>query len=278
MTNTFRVKPPLAIDVSYYEPINFSKVTDISKIDPLPAHVIARATYGVRQDTEFANHWRFFRSHGIPVAAYHYWYGTAMYAHQTAAQGVGDQAENFIRQILANGYTGEERLWIDIEEAGNTSVANGKAFRDLVKQWLDHVERELGQKPGIYSRKDQLERMMIAGKMPDWINDHDMWFAWYPDGPYIDRNEFYPTTGKYWSSWLKKDLVMWQYSDGRYIDGFVMSDNNRPTTFDFNVIYPGYLESLQGSSHPIPTDPPTEPKKAIDKLVIYFEGQQKELR
>jgi len=243
MTNTFIVKQPLAIDVSYYEPIWYERA-DYDKVDPKPKHVIARATYGVRKDTEFINHWNYWRSKSVPVAAYHYWYGTPMYSGQTAADGVGDQADNFIAQVRLAGYTGKERFWLDIEEAGNKTVPNGKTFRVLVKQWLDHVERELGQRPGIYSRKDQLERMAINGVMPEWINDYDQWWAWYPFGPYIDKNPWYPTTTKYRPSWLKKELVMWQYCEDGFIDGFIMKDNHQSTTYDFNACLDGYLESL----------------------------------
>jgi GH25 family lysozyme M1 (1,4-beta-N-acetylmuramidase) len=257
MTNTFKVKPNLAIDVSYYEPIWYEHA-DYEKVNPKPLHVIARATYGVRKDTEFINHWNYWKSKGVPVAAYHYWYGTAMYSGQTAADGIGDQAENFIAQIMAAGYTGKERLWLDIEEYGNAAVANGLNFRLLVKQWLDHVERVTGQKPGIYSRKDQLERMAISGAMPPWINDYDMWWAWYPDGAYIDRNEWFPKTSNYRPSWYHREPVMWQYSDGGFIDGFIMKDNHQPTTYDFNSMLVGYLEELGGSVIPPPSEPPIE--------------------
>lgn len=256
MTNTFLVKQDFAIDVSKYEPIWYERA-DYSLVDPKPKHVIARATYGVRKDTEFINHWNYWRNKGIPVAAYHYWYGTPMYSNQTAADGIGDQANNFIAQIMLAGYTGKERLWLDLEETGNTTVSNGKTYRNLVKQWLDHVEREVGQRPGIYSRKDQLERMMIFGLMPSWINDYDMWWAWYPDGAYIDKNLWFPTSTKYRPSWYNREPVMWQYSDSGWIDGFIMKDNHQPTTYDFNVMLSGYLESL-GASTPTP-EPPTSP-------------------
>jgi len=255
MANTFIVKQDHAIDVSYYEPIWYERA-DYGKVNPKPKHVIARATYGVRQDTEFVNHWNYWRDKGVPVAAYHYWYGVPMYSGQTASDGIGDQAENFIKQIRLAGYTGKEKLWLDLEEYGNTSVPNGKNYRNLVKQWLDHVEREIGQKPGIYSRKDQLERMMINNLMPDWINNHDMWWAWYPDGPYIDKNIWFPTSTKYRPSWYHREPKVWQYSDGGFIDGFIMKDNHQPTTYDFNVMLDGYLESLGEVVIP-PDDPPT---------------------
>ena len=253
MTNTFLVKQDHAIDVSYYEPIWYEHA-DYEKVDPKPKNVVARATYGVRKDTEFLNHWEYWRRKKVPVGAYHYWYGTPMYPGQTAEEGIGDQAENFIRQIKVCGYTSKEKLWLDLEEYGNTTVPNGKHYRNLVKQWLDHVERETGQKPGIYSRKDQLERMMISGQMPDWINDHDMWWAWYPDGPYIDKNIWYPTSPKYRPSWYHREPVMWQYSEDGYVDGLIMKDNHQPTTYDFNMMLAGYLETLELSDPPI--DPP----------------------
>jgi len=269
MTNTFIVKQDFAIDVSYYEPIWYERAV-YSEINPKPKHVIARATYGVRKDTEFINHWNYWREHGVPVAAYHYWYGTPMYSGQTATEGMGDQADNFIAQIMAAGYSGKERLWLDLEEYGNTTVANGNTYRALVKQWLDHVERETGQKPGIYSRKDQLERMMVSNLMPTWINDHDMWWAWYPDGPYIDKNEWFPISSRYRPSWYHREPVMWQYSDGGWIDGFIMKDNHQPTTFDFNVMLDGYLESLGGATPPTNPPPPpigeTKMKKGTQKL------------
>lgn len=254
--NTFTVKQDFAIDVSYYEPIWYEHA-DYSLVSPKPKHVIARATYGVRQDTEFVNHWNYWRNQGVPVAAYHYWYGTPMYARQTAAEGIGDQAENFIKQVSDAGYSGKEKLWLDLEEAGNTKVSNGKNYRALVKQWLDHVERKIGQRPGIYSRKDQLERMAIFGFMPDWINDYDYWLAWYPFGQYIDSNAWFPTSTKYRPSWLKKEPVMWQYTENGRIDGFIMKDNHQPTTYDFNMMTKGYLASLGIDQHPLPAMPMT---------------------
>ena len=262
MTNTFTVKPNLAIDLSYYEPIMYERA-DYEKVNPKPVHVIARATYGVRQDTSFKSHWAYWRGKGVPVAAYHYWYGTSMYSGQTASEGIGDQAENFIKQIMEAGYSGKEPLWLDLEEFGNTTVSNGKNYRALVKQWLDHVERETGQKPGIYSRADQLFRMAISGVMPDWIHDHNIWLAWYPDGAYIDRNTWFPTSTKYRPSWLKDEkLVMWQYSDGGFIDGFIMTDNHQITTYDFNAMRQDYFESLETGT-PVITEPPTEENKTM---------------
>ncbi len=270
MTNTFIVKPDLAIDVSYYEPVWYERA-DYALVDPKPKYVIARATYGVRQDTEFINHWNFWRSKGVPVSAYHYWYGTPMYSGQTAADGIGDQADNFVKQLMAGGYTGREKLWLDIEEAGNKTVPNGKTFRALVKQWLDHVEREAGQRPGIYSRKDQLERMAILGFMPSWINEYDLWVAWYPLGPYIDRNAWYPTTSKYRPSWMK-DPVIWQYCEDGFIDGFIMRDNHQPTTYDFNTMRDGYLETIgatmKGTAKAVTNVKPMDGGTALDTMLI----------
>lgn len=240
--NEFTIKSPFAVDVSYYEP-----VMNWSQADPMPQHIIARATYGVRQDTEFLNHWSFAKERGIPRAAYHYWYGTPMYSHQTAKDGIGDQANNFIKQIMASGYSGVEPLWLDLEETGNTSVPNGRNYQALVKQWLDHVERETGHKPGIYSRKDQLFRMAIYDVMPTWIQDYQIWLAWYPNQ--IDQHDYLKRSDvNVYPAWLKEsNLVMWQYTDGGKIGNLIMKDNHRPTTFDFNVCYPGYLESLSGA-------------------------------
>ena len=258
MTNTFIVKQDFAIDLSYYEPIWYERA-NYDLVDPKPKHVIPRATYGIRQDTEFINHWNFWRGKNVPVGAYHYWYGTSLRAGQTPEDSVGDQAENFIAHIIAGGYSGKERLWVDLEEYGNTTVPNGNKYRNLVKQWLDHVERETGQKPGIYSRKDQLERMMVNGLMPTWINDYDMWWAWYPYGPYIDTNIWFPTDPDYRPAWYNREPKIWQYSQNGLIDGFIMSDNHQPTTYDFNVLLDGYLETLELSD---PVIPPTEEEMA----------------
>ncbi len=247
-----KIKGDLVIDVSWYE-----RVVDWKVANPRPSMIIPRATYGERIDTEFENHWKQCMDLNIRRGAFHYLFATPLLRGQTPQQSIGDQAENFVTQVRKNGFTPQDTIWMDWETQGNEKAPGGLKLQALIKQWLDHVERELGIRPGIYSRKDQLERMMFLTRMPAWINDYDHWLAWYPydnvlDGiPDFPRNS--PRITPMWLNYNK--IALWQYTEKGLLPGVkVLGDDNKTlleTTYDFNYIYPWYQIKIGLDGNPV---------------------------
>lgn len=231
------VKLPMAVDVSYYEP-----VSDWSLANPQPSLIIGRASYGIRKDTHFISHMKQAADLGIPRAAYHYLYATPLLRGQTIEASIGDQADNFIEQLELAKFSKVETIWMDWEAYGNEKAPGGQRLQRLLKQFLDHVEREWGVRPGIYSRKDQLDRMKFIGTMPDWINDYSYWFAWYPYYP--DQFPEFPVENtRLWPSYIDpRNLAMWQYSEHGLIMPKEGMDDRRQTTFDLNMMYPWFRD------------------------------------
>lgn len=257
------VKQPLAVDVSYYEP-----VSDWSLCDPQPAHIIGRASYGVRKDTYFLKHMAEAKRLGISRAAYHYLYAVPLLRGQSLSASIGDQAENFIAQIRAAGFTQNDTMWLDWEAYGNDKAPGGLKLQAAIKQWLDHVERETGVRPGIYSRKDQLDRMAVFGAMPKWINDYMYWLAWYPYHP-NDFDEFPVNNQRLYPKYIKpENLAMWQYSESGLIVPKAGMEDRHQTTFDLNMMYPWYYLKVTGVPGPNPNiDPELERFEAWWKTV-----------
>lgn len=237
-----QTKQPMIVDVSGYEDrIQWKDATE------RPAMIIARAGYGYRVDTYFHEHMEQARALGIKRGMYHYFYAVPLKPRQTAAECVGDQAEAFVKLLREVGWTPDEPIFLDWETAGNEKAPVGYGLQRLIKQWLDHVERLTGVKPGIYSRKDQLDRMAAWGVMPAWIKDYDIWLAWYPNDP--DKfSEIPKENTKIYPKYLDR-IAMWQYSEEGRIGGMKPVHN-----YDMNMIYPWYAEKIGLTTPPAPRE------------------------
>lgn len=242
-----QTKLPLVVDVSGYEDrIEWAQATE------RPAMIIARAGYGYKVDAYYHEHMRQAKALGIKRGMYHYFYAVPLKGKQSAAECVGDQAEAFVQLLHEADWTPDEPIFLDWETAGNERAPLGYGLQKLFRQWLDHVQRLTGIVPGVYSRKDQLDRLSAWGSMPAWIKEHDMWLAWYP---YQPDTATFDKANKFFPQYLDR-VAMWQYSDDGRIGGMIPVHN-----YDFNFISPWYAEKIGLTKIAPPT--PAEPLQVV---------------
>jgi lysozyme len=158
-----------------------------------------KATEGVSlNDPLFAVNWAGIRSVGLLRGAYHFFH---------PAKPVQVQAERFLRTVKQVG-SNDLPPALDLEE---TSLAHDEwrviepARRaPLAAEWLERIERELGCKPLVYTRRgfvrDTLGNPGPLARYPVWIAHYT--FAAQPALP----------AG--WDTW-----TMWQFTDHGRLDG-----------------------------------------------------------
>jgi lysozyme len=198
------------IDVSYYQGnIDWAKVAG----DGVKFAFI-RASDGLNTpDTKFDTYWAQAKANGILRGAYQYF---------RPGQDVIAQADLLLARI-GTPEPNDLPPVIDVESDGGLAPATVAA---KVKQWIDHVEANLGVKPiiytGFYFWRDEVGAPAFGAGYP-------LWHAQYTTAAC-------PNIPAPWSNW-----AFWQYTDAGRVNGISGNvDTNR-----FNGTYQDLLALTQ---------------------------------
>lgn len=206
------IKHPPCPDVSHWKrPINFPA------LDPKPWLMFTKATESDNiLDVMFYEWWKEIRRHGMRRGGFHF----------LRPGDIGNQADFFVEVISNAGYDNDDIIVLDVEDGENE-------LRDVI-QWLEHVERETGKRPIIYSSAIIINVMLLGFAPPAWFNDYYWWLAGYPFEP--DKYD------EIWSDYIprgvrRENVCAWQYSEkGRWpgITGNV----------DLNLLSPWWIDEI----------------------------------
>jgi lysozyme len=185
----------LGIDVSHYNGVISWKAVAAAGI----AFAYAKATESLGvSDKRFPANWAGMKQAGLPRGAYHFFH---------PAKPVQAQAAKFIAAVGALA-AGDLPPMLDLEE---TSAAkdewDGVPLAErvpLALQWLKIVERALGRKPIVYTRRGFVQQKL--GKAAA-LASYPLWVAHYTKAPK-------PALPPGWNTW-----TIWQYSDAGAVDG-----------------------------------------------------------
>lgn len=212
------IKVPAFIDISYWQVVEWESLL------PLPWLIAAKAsegfqsTVGAFQDARFQSHAKNIKRKGIRRMAYHF----------MRPGDIGNQAEYYISCIKQAGFDKDDLHVMDWEDYGNTLKE--------ARQWLEHVERVIGQRPIIYSSAEVVQRLYDGQPMPAWFKDYWWWLAGYPE-PDADRFNAIP-------SWYIprgltiENVAAWQYDEDGVYPG--ISGNS----VDLNWLNPKWIQAI----------------------------------
>ena len=217
-----KLKYPPMIDVSYWTIINWAALT------PLPWVIVAKASegdwrtsIGAFEDPRFRSHALNIKARGIRRSAYHF----------MRPGDIGNQANFFIKTIRSAGFnpsTFGDFVVLDWEDRGNTLAD--------AKQFLEHVEREIGAKPIIYSSAAIVETLYGAVP-PSWFYDYWWWPAGYPL-PNADAFASIPR-GYIPRGLTIENVCAWQYDEDGVIAGIQGNKN------DLNWMNPLWMAAIR---------------------------------
>jgi len=88
---------------------------------------------------------------------------------------IGNQAQFFLDVITHAQFQRDDILCMDWEDIRNTPSE--------ALQWLQHVERETGIRPIIYSSRVIIQAVLNGMLAPSWFADYFWWCAGYPPDP-----------------------------------------------------------------------------------------------
>ncbi|SMO49812.1 glycoside hydrolase family 25 protein [Solitalea koreensis] len=193
------------IDVSYYqEKIDWSKVKHMKSGDIQIDFAYLKATEGLfTVDRTFKRNWHESKAQNVIRGAYHYF----------KPRKSGRQQALFFLQTV-DLKSGDLPPVIDIEETGRLSP---DALRENLKEWLDVVEKRVGEKPVIYTGYK-----FYIDYLKGYFDDYPLWVAHYYQ-PQLKIED---------AKWN-----FWQHSDVGKVNGI-------RTKVDFNV-FNGDLEDLK---------------------------------
>lgn len=194
------------IDVSKYQDrIDWKKVKAMQDEGVKIDFVFIKATEGqFNIDPQFQRNWRQSKKEGLIRGAYHYF--------KPRKSGKW-QAALFLQTV--NYESGDLPPVIDIEETGRL---NPEELRENLREWLEVVEKKVGEKPIIYTGYKFYEDYLKG-----YFDEYPYWIAHYY------QSKLKITNDTQWS--------FWQHSDIGKVDGI-----RQPV--DFNV-YNGNLEDLK---------------------------------
>ena len=148
---------------------------------------------GDRVDERFADHWRGARAHGVPRAAYHFYY---------FCRPASEQAEWFIRNVPRE--RGALPPVLDMEWNPQSPSCklrpDAATVRSEMRIWLTMVEKHFGKKPIIYTSIDFFDDNGLSGfrGYPYWLRS----VAGHPTERYGDH-----------------PFVFWQYTGTGIVPG-----------------------------------------------------------
>lgn len=206
------IKDPPAPDVSHWKyPITFYA------LDPMPWLIFTKATEGENIiDSSFHEFWYSFLLYGIRRGAYHF----------LRPGDIGNNAQLFINIVTLERYTDRDFFVLDVEDVGNTSY-------DVI-QFVDHVERETGIQPIVYSSAEIIRQILRGASPPAWFKDVKWWIAGYPNDPdpFTEIPDYYIPAGV-----PRENVIAWQYSEkGRW--------NGIPGNVDLNLLSQWWIEEI----------------------------------
>lgn len=151
------------VDVSEFQTnVNYEKAVKDGGVE----FAVIRASFGWhsgQKDKEFENHYKGFKSLGIPVGAYHYSY----------ASTVGEMKKEvayFLECIKGKAF--DLPCFIDIEDAAQRK-ASRRELTEMVKTWCEGIETA-GYMSGVYTGYYWLRDNMYADEL---IPKYDLWIA-----------------------------------------------------------------------------------------------------
>ncbi len=207
-------------------------------------YAIIRVSDGLNTlDEKFARNWAGAREAGIRRGAYQFF---------RPSQDAEQQAALLVRRIREEGADFEMPPVIDVEATDNRGA---QAIAAGVRTWIDHVQRELGVAPMIYTGKYFWQDNV--GNSRDF-RDYRLWHAQYTGAQC-------PNIADAWDRW-----AMWQYSSTGRVAGIAGNvDQNRfngnEAALDALVdgdgpppMGPAFAGRPRGQSFPLAADPPIE--------------------
>lgn len=208
------IKHPPCFDGSHWKaPITFATLS------PLPWLMFTKVSEGddPRYDDPYFLPWfHLMKLYGIRRGGFHF----------LRPGDIGNQAERFLRLIRQAPLAEDDIPVLDWEDKGN-SLADAK-------QWLEHVHRETGIRPIIYTGAYIVEPLYDGKPVPSWFKDYLWWVSGYPDDPdpFTEIPMAYVPRGL-----TRANICAWQYSArGRWtgVTGNV----------DLNLLSPWWVASL----------------------------------
>ena len=212
----------IAYDISHYKIIK-----DFSKISPIPAILITKATEGHpgsiynHTDSTFFKYFQSMMDINVVRGAYHF-FRKSLNPYR--------QAEHFIDILSKMDVLRTDILVLDVEEGGE------KASR--LWTWIETVKNAFQNNPlWIYSRKNILDPIYLTPAERSYFKKIPTWTAGYPkvaDYYLSDRvpSAYIPDQSKF------GETVMWQYTSNGKVGGIVGG-------VDTNWINPMLYESLE---------------------------------
>jgi lysozyme len=200
-------------DVSKYQgPVDWAE----AKKSGISFAFVKATEGGDRVDDLFAHHWRATRAHGIPRAAYHFFY---------FCRPASEQAEWFIRNVPREKNALPPVLDMEWNPDSPTCSLRPDAatVRSEMRTWLSMVEAHYGKKPIIYTSPDFFDDnglsalksypywlRSVAGHPTEKYGSHPFTFWQYTGTGVVpgingnaDINVFNGSQGA-WKKWLRK--------------------------------------------------------------------------
>lgn len=151
------------VDLSEFQTnVDYEKAVKEGKVE----FAVVRASFGWhsgQKDKEFENHYKGFKSFGVPVGAYHYSYASTV-------DEMKKEVDYFLECI--KGKTFDLPCFIDIEDAAQRK-ASRRELTEMVKVWCEGIEAA-GYMSGIYTGYYWLRDNMYADEL---IPKYDLWIA-----------------------------------------------------------------------------------------------------
>lgn len=271
MTDTIKKAPEYisVIDVSAWEK---DARYDKMHLDFIPDGVIAKASEYTWKDPTAKFHMDGARLIGARRGLFHFY----------RPHDLERQIEVFFT-VASEAGAWDGRNWLleipailDVEYTPNPKdkkAPRGNALAYEVKYMLDAFENKIGMKPMIYTGKYYWANLFNAlGQPPKWCMDYPLWVSAYPDNPEL-HSKPYLQVGGWGASW-----AMWQYSEAGIMKNAFPYDG-----VDLNIANPVWWNTLPkpgAAQIPVPQEDeptPEQPKSKIDKIVVHFDGKEKEL-
>lgn len=130
------------------------------------------------------------------------------------------QVDTFLNVISKLG-KGQMPPTIDVEIVTASAGISNLVWRNQVKTCLDLIEKEILEKPIIYTSKNYWSYLFVNGESPSWTSDYPLWVAQYPDGRYVDSYNAPTLIPNGWTTW-----AIWQYAEDGRTQGYPSNDYN----------------------------------------------------